>query len=73
MTQTRINNRTVAIHNGPARLFEREFMIPPATIRIFNNAQGGPYKYCYPENGKLVSFPLPCTREILLLVEQGKL
>ena len=74
---TKIMNRKLkTVISGVPLILERQFMIPPKIVRIFNNAQGGPYKYCIPDpinEGKFKSFPLPCTREILLLVEKGKL
>lgn len=56
-------------------VYRREFFIPPKRVSVYENARGGPYKYCYysPQLGRQVSFPLPFTPEIDALHAAGLL
>ena len=69
------NGHTVNIDGQEYKLETRSFLIPPKKLRLFLNAQGGPYKYCYWDRSKerYISQPLPFTKVTIDLVESGLL
>lgn len=68
------NPHIVAVVDGRHYpVYEREFFIRPRNLKVYENAAGGPYKYCYydPQLECNVSFPLPFTPEIDALHRSG--